>query len=211
LQQWHQRGCKNKEAHDFAITRNLRVALQEQFADGERARHDLAEEHNSTAAVEHRINGVVGGAIRTEAQRWRRVNRIDRSARTQLATGDNRGRQCGSDRNVQAHPRTEFQQARDGCQALLCRCGHRAERKPHAVGHAGICVERCAAKLGTGADRIGVQRNERLFCAIPRFECANEREGGGIGAISGRGSKSFSLGPTLHKDAPLSHGDQLIK
>jgi predicted metal-dependent hydrolase len=66
LQQRHERWRKNTEAHNFPVTRNQRVALQEQFADGERPRNDLAKEEHTTAAVEHRINRVIGGAIRTK-------------------------------------------------------------------------------------------------------------------------------------------------
>jgi hypothetical protein len=39
------------------------MTLQEQFTNGERASNDLAEEHSTTAAVEHRVYGVIGGAI----------------------------------------------------------------------------------------------------------------------------------------------------
>jgi len=39
------------------------VTLQEQFANRERTGNDLAKEENTTATVENRIDGVVGGAI----------------------------------------------------------------------------------------------------------------------------------------------------
>ena len=67
LQQWHQRGRKNKESNDFAVTRNQRMTLQEQLADGKRTSRDLAEEQHATAAVENGIYSVVRRAIRTKA------------------------------------------------------------------------------------------------------------------------------------------------
>jgi hypothetical protein len=187
------------------------MALQEQFADGERPRNDLAKEENATAAVEHRIDGIIGGAIRSKTQRWRRINWVDGGSRTQLATSDDRGCECGCNGNMQAHPWTQLQQARNDCQALLRRCGHRANRVSSTVGHARIRVQHCAAQLRVYADRIGIQRNECLVYALPCLEGANECEGGGIGAISGWGSQALTLGPTLHKDASICHGDELIK
>jgi hypothetical protein len=112
---------------------------------------------------------------------------------------------------MQAHPWAQLQQARNGGQALLFHCGHRASRASHAVGHARVRIERCAAQLRLYADRIGIQRNECLVYALPCLEGANECEGGDIGAISGWGSQALTLGPTLHKDASISHGDELIK
>jgi hypothetical protein len=63
LQQRYECWRKNEEPHDLAVARDECMTLQEQFTNGERASNDLAEEHSTTAAVEHRIYGVIGGAI----------------------------------------------------------------------------------------------------------------------------------------------------
>jgi len=67
LQQWHQRGRKNQESNDFAVTRDQRMTLQEQLADGEWPRHDLTEKHGTPTAVENGIYSVVRRAIRAKA------------------------------------------------------------------------------------------------------------------------------------------------
>jgi len=67
LQQWHQRGRKNQESNDFAVTRNQRMTLQEQLADGEWPRHDLTEKHGTPTAVENGIYSVVRRAIGAKA------------------------------------------------------------------------------------------------------------------------------------------------
>jgi hypothetical protein len=113
LQQRHECGRKNEKAHNFAVTRNQRVALQEQFADGERPRNNLAKEKHTTAAVEDGVDGVIGDAIRSKTQRWRRINWVDGGSRTQLATSDDRGCECGCNGNMQAHTWTQLQQARN--------------------------------------------------------------------------------------------------
>ena len=82
---------------------------------------------------------------------------------------------------------------------------------PGAVTHAGICVECCAAQLRVYADRVGIKRNECLISALPRLEGTHERERGGVGTIGGWSCQSLPLGSTLYKDAPVSHGDKLVK
>jgi hypothetical protein len=67
LQQWHQRGRKNKESNDFAVTRNQRVTLQEQLADGKRTSHDFAEKYGTPTAIENDVYSVVRRAIRAKA------------------------------------------------------------------------------------------------------------------------------------------------
>ena len=141
MQQRDECRSKNKEAHNFAVACNQCVALQEQFADGERSRNDLAIEEDPAASVEDRIDGVVGGTIGTKTQRWRRINWIDGGARAKGAPGDNGRCQRRGDRDVQAHSWPQLQEARDDGQTLLFHCGHRAKRASHAVDHAGIRLE----------------------------------------------------------------------
>ena len=89
------------------------MTLQEQFTNGERASNDLAEEHSTTAAVEHCVYGVIGGAIRTKTQRWRAIDWINRGPRPEGATGNNRRCERRCDRNVQAHSGAKLQQPRN--------------------------------------------------------------------------------------------------
>ena len=118
LQQRYERGRKNEKAHNFAVTRNQRVALQEQLANGERASNHLAKKENTTAAVQHGIDGVICGAIGAKTQRWRAINWINRGARAERSSGNNRGCQCGCDRNVQAHAGAKLQQGRNDSETL---------------------------------------------------------------------------------------------
>jgi hypothetical protein len=104
LQQWHQRRRKNKESNDFAVTRNQGMALQEEFTDGKWPRHNFTEKHGTPTAIENGVYSVVRRAIRAKAKRWRRIDRINRGARTERTTGDNRGCQRGRNGNVQTHP-----------------------------------------------------------------------------------------------------------
>lgn len=67
LQQWHQRGRKNKESNDLAVTRDQRMTLQEQLADGKRTSHDFAKKYGTPTAIENGIYSVVRRAIRAKA------------------------------------------------------------------------------------------------------------------------------------------------
>jgi hypothetical protein len=89
LQQWDERGCKHEESHNLAISRNPCVSLQEQVADGKWSGNNFAEEHDPTAAIEHRIHRVVGVAVRAMTERGRRINRIKGGARAERSAGDN--------------------------------------------------------------------------------------------------------------------------
>jgi hypothetical protein len=82
LQQWHQRGCKNEKSNDFAVTRDQRMTLQEQLTDGKRTSYDFTEKHGTPTAIENGVYSVVRRAIRAKAKRWRRIDRINRGART---------------------------------------------------------------------------------------------------------------------------------
>jgi hypothetical protein len=69
-----------------------------------RTSHDFAEKYGTPTAIENGVYSVVRRAIRAKAKRWRRIDRINRGARTERTTGDNRGCQRGRNGNVQAHP-----------------------------------------------------------------------------------------------------------
>jgi hypothetical protein len=211
LQQWYEGRREDEESNDLTITGNARMSLQEQVANGEWSGHDLAEEENATAAIEHRVDGVICIAVGTMTEWWRRINWIDGGARAKGAAANNGRHKCRRYRNVKAHSWTQLQEPRNGGEALLFESGQRGAWAPRAVEHTGVRLQRCDAQLGAHADRIAIKGNERLINALARFECTNERKGSGIGAISGWGCQSLALGPTLHKDAPLSYGDELIK
>ncbi len=100
FQQRYERWRKNEEPHDLAVARDECMTLQEQFTNGERASNDLAEEHSTTAAVEHCVYGVIGGAIGAKAQRWRAIDWINRGPRPEGATGNNRRCERRCDRNM---------------------------------------------------------------------------------------------------------------
>jgi hypothetical protein len=104
LQQWYQCGRKNQESNDFAVTRNQRVPVQKEFADGERTGHDFTEKHGTPTAIENGVYSVVRRAIGAKAQRWRRVDRINGGTRTKRAPRNGGGCQRGRNGNVQAHP-----------------------------------------------------------------------------------------------------------
>lgn len=58
LQQRHERGCQHQKPNYLTIARDLCMALEKEFADGERAVHDFAEQNYAASAIEHHIHRI---------------------------------------------------------------------------------------------------------------------------------------------------------
>ena len=63
LQERHECWRENEEANDLTITGDLRMTLEKELADREWSGDHFAEQHHSSAAIEHRINRVKGVAV----------------------------------------------------------------------------------------------------------------------------------------------------
>ena len=112
---------------------------------------------------------------------------------------------------MQPHAGAQLKQASNRCHALLFDGNQGTEWASHPINHTCIGVQHRAAQLWAHADQIGIKCHECLVDALPCLGGAHERKGGGIGAVSGWGCQTLTLSAPFHKDAPLSHGDELVK
>ena len=63
LQERHECWRENEEANDLTITGDLRMTFEKELTNRERTGDHFAEQHYSSAAIEHRINRVEGVAV----------------------------------------------------------------------------------------------------------------------------------------------------